>query len=68
VTDEEIDAAFKLLEDLYEEYNVDISDHPFWVRIYNEPGFKDEVVEDIKSKMEYAIHMHAELNEAVNNH
>ncbi len=37
---------------------VSVKDHPFWQRIDEDPGYKDEVIEYIQSSLEKAMHTH----------
>lgn len=64
LTDEDIEAGFKMAEDIFKQTQMDINDHPFWNRIYNEAGYKDEVKAEIREKFTHAIHMHQAVNES----
>lgn len=63
LTDEDIEAGFKLAEDIFRQTNMDLNDHPFWKRVYNDPTYKDQVKVEIKEKFTHAVHTHRHLNE-----
>lgn len=63
LTDEDIEAGFQLAEDIFKQTAMDINDHPFWNRIYNEAGYKEQVKAEIREKFTHAIHTHRHLNE-----
>ncbi len=44
------------------ERGVDVSTHPFWSRINSDPGYKNTVMEQMKSAFEKGMHTHKEIN------
>ncbi|NND33852.1 MAG: hypothetical protein HKN76_14780 [Saprospiraceae bacterium] len=61
-----LDEAFALAEELsvkaYNEAGLDINDHPFWKRIYSEPGYKEEVFAEIKEEIKHSMHIHQKVD------
>lgn len=62
LTDEDIEAGFKLAEDIFKQTGMDLNDHPFWHRIYTEAPYKEEVKAELMEKFEHAVHIHQEIN------
>lgn len=64
-----IEEGFLLAEKVAKETaartGVDINDHPFWKRIYNEPGYKEEVLENVEKEMKHFMHTHNDINKRV---
>jgi hypothetical protein len=63
---EYLEEGFKLAEaqtkKVFAEMGVDMDTHPFWGRIYNEEGFKEEVLDGIAEDLKQAMHTHNEIN------
>ncbi len=66
VTDEELEAGFKMAEEAYIRHGVDLSEHPFWKRIKEDPSYKEEVLMDMRNKLKHSMHTHQELNHETN--
>lgn len=61
-TDEELEAGFAMARDIHIKAGVDLSDHPFWQRIENEPGYKEEFKMDVRKQLKEAMHYHKKVN------
>jgi hypothetical protein len=64
-----LEEGFRLAEqiaiEVYAKSDKDIKDHPFWNRIYSEPGFKEEVLGDMAEELKNTMHSHKDLNERI---
>ena len=62
LTDADLEAGFKLAEDIFKKTGMDLNDHPFWHRIYTEAGYEEEIKAEIREKFTHAIHTHQDVN------
>lgn len=65
LSDEELEAGFKLAEDIFMQTGLDLNEHPFWNRIYTDPGYKEEVADNVRTKFRRAVHTHQKINEEI---
>jgi hypothetical protein len=63
VSEDELEASFALARKAFIEAGVDLSEHPFWQRIDTEPDYKEEVKQDMRKKLEFAMHTHKTINQ-----
>lgn len=63
LTDADLEAGFKMAEDIFKKTGIDLNDHPFWHRIYTDASYKDEVKAEILEKFEHAVHTHQDINQ-----
>jgi hypothetical protein len=62
ITENMILEGIDMAEAIFIENGGDINTHPFWKRMKTDPSYNTEIVSELSSKMEKAVHMHQEVN------
>ena len=62
VTRSQVDAMFALAEKTFVANGGDLNKDPFWKLIKNDPGFKEQTIQQIQGKLKNAIHVHEGVN------
>ncbi|MBX2928054.1 MAG: hypothetical protein KF852_09485 [Saprospiraceae bacterium] len=58
LSDAELEAGLHRAEEIFREAGADLNEHPFWKRIHSDAGYKEEVLANVKTKLEKAVHSH----------
>jgi hypothetical protein len=52
LSDAELEAGLNRAEEIFREAGADLNEHPFWKRIHSDAGYKEEVLANVKTKLE----------------